>query len=221
MNKWKAFSLITNEAILLLILYLAIFGVVVNVHASSDTEELNAKESVKSSETVNSSEETEKTVIQNTGAFSTDSVMNGLIQIGNENTFEQENKPVLAKITTYGTDCNGCYNLNGYGGSAGGVKLSFDSVRQSDGSWKEGITYDGYYIVAANSSIPMGSIIEVSNHGLSGYGLVEGQPFYAMVLDRGAMTLNHLDLFVGSEKSNGLSINRSYSPTMKIVRYGY
>ncbi|NBK97651.1 MAG: hypothetical protein EOM50_06465 [Erysipelotrichia bacterium] len=147
--------------------------------------------------------------------------MNSLIQIGSETTFEKEEQPVFAKITTYGTDCNGCYNVDGFGGSAGGVKLSFHSVRQSDGTWKDGITYDGYYIVAANSSIPMGSIIEVSNHGLSGYGLVEGQPFYAMVLDRGAMTLNHLDLFVGSEKSNQLSINRNYSPTMKIVRYGY
>lgn len=154
-------------------------------------------------------------------AINNASVMNDLIQIGNETSFEQEEQPVLAKITTYGTDCYGCYNVDGYGGTAGGVKLSFNAVMQSDGTWKEGITYDGYYIVAANSSIPMGSIIEVSNHGLSGLGLIEGQPFYAMVLDRGAMTLNHLDLFVGSENSNALSINRSYRPTMKVVRYGY
>ncbi|MDD3049359.1 MAG: hypothetical protein PHQ89_05250 [Bacilli bacterium] len=191
----------------------------INVHASSDEDE--STKQTKVSETVKSSEEVAETTVENTGAISNDSIKNGLIQIGSENAFEQEDKPVFAKITTYGTDCDGCYNVNGYGGSAGGVKLSFNSVQQSNGSWLEGITYDGYYIVAANSSIPMGSIIEVSNHGLSGYGLQEGQPFYAMVLDRGAMTLNHLDLFVGSEKSNGLSINRSYSPTMKIVRYGY
>ncbi len=135
--------------------------------------------------------------------------------------FEKENPVVFAKITTYGTDCYGCYNENGFGGSASGVKLSFDAVRQSDGTWKEGITYDGYYIVAANSSIPMGSIIEVSNHGYSGKGLVPGEPFYAMVLDRGAMTLNHLDLFVGSEKSSGISVNRAYQPMMKVIRYGY
>lgn len=135
--------------------------------------------------------------------------------------YEKENPTVAVKITTYGTDCYGCYNENGFGGSASGVKLSFDAVKQSDGSWKDGITYDGYYIVAANSSIPMGSIIEISNHGYAGKGLVPGQTFYAMVLDRGAMTLNHLDLFVGSENSSGISIDRSYQPMMKVIRYGY
>lgn len=191
-----------------------------NVHASSD-EDNKATEEVVETTNADNLESTEEVTVENTGAISNDGVMNGLIQIGNENIFEKEEAPVFAKITTYGTDCIGCYNTDGFGGTASGVKLSFTSVRQSDGTWKEGITYDGYYIVAANYSIPMGSIIEVSNHGLSGYGLVEGQPFYAMVLDRGAMTLNHLDLFVGSENSNGLSINRSYSPTMKVVRYGY
>lgn len=195
---------------------------VVNVHASTDVEEKTDTIKVEEiKKTVDNSEKGLEATLENTGAINNDSVMNGLIQIGSEKTFEKEEKAVFAKITTYGTDCDGCYNVEGFGGTASGVKLSFTSVRQSDGSWKDGITYDGYYIVAANSSIPMGSIIEVSNHGLSGYGLVEGQPFYAMVLDRGAMTLNHLDLFVGSENSNGLSINRNYSPTMKVVRYGY
>lgn len=129
---------------------------------------------------------------------------------------------VIAKITTYGVDCNGCYNVNGFGGTAGGVKVSTNpSVLQSNGTWLSGITYDGYYIVAANSSIPLGSIIEISNHGYNGYGLAQGQTFYAMVLDRGAMTLNHLDLFVGSEASNAITINGAYTPTMKVIRYGY
>lgn len=137
-------------------------------------------------------------------------------------TFEEENKAVYARITTYGVDCDGCYHKNGFGGTASGVKVSMNpSVRQSDGTWKTGITYDGYYIVATNTSIPLGSIIEVSNHGFNGYGLVEGQTFYAMVLDRGAMTLNHLDLFVGGEAGKGITINRAYTPTMKVIRYGY
>lgn len=163
-------------------------------------------------------------------AMNSSNIRKTVNQIGQENTFEVKEEPkaevpsdapVMAKITTYGVDCYGCYNENGFGGTAGGVKVSLTSVQQSNGSWLEGITYDGYYIVAANSSIPMGSIIEVSNHGFSGYGLAEGQPFLAMVLDRGAMTLNHLDLFVGSQVSNGISINRNYTPTMKIVRYGF
>lgn len=136
--------------------------------------------------------------------------------------FEEENKAVYARITTYGVDCTGCYHNNGFGGTASGVKVSWNpSVRQSDGTWKTGLTYDGYYIVAANRSIPLGSIIEISNHGFNGYGLVEGQTFYAMVLDRGAMTLNHLDLFVGGEAGKGITINRAYMPTMKVIRYGY
>ena len=137
-------------------------------------------------------------------------------------SFEKENKAVPARITTYGVDCDGCYHNNGFGGTASGVKVSWNpSVRQSDGTWKTGITYDGYYIVAANSSIPIGSIIEISNHGYNGYGLAEGVTFYAMVLDRGAMTLNHLDLFVGGEAGKGITINRAYQPTMKVIRYGY
>lgn len=164
----------------------------------------------------------EKVVVdKHDNTMSTSAMHNDFISTSQNTIMEKENKAVVAKITTYGTDCFGCYNTNGFRGTATGVKLSFDSVRQSDGTWKEGITYDGYYVVAANSSIPFGSIIEVSNHGYSGLGLVEGQPFYAMVLDRGAMTLNHLDLFVGSEDGTGVSINRGYQPTMKVIRYGY
>ena len=197
-------------------LVLTVYGVMINVEASTTNDTQIQTTSL------DSFEEVEKVTVLEADKLTTDSIMNGLIQIGNETEFVEKEEPVTyAKITTYGTDCYGCYNTNGYGGTAGGVKLSFDSVRQSDGSWKQGITYDGYYVVAANSSIPFGSIIEVSNHGYSGYGLVEGQPFYAMVLDRGAMTLNHLDLFVGSENNNSISINRSYNPTMKVVRYGY
>lgn len=139
-----------------------------------------------------------------------------------ETTFEKEIKAVPCRITTYGVDCHGCYHSNGFGGTSSGVKVSWNpSVRQSDGTWKTGITYDGYYIVATNTSIPLGSIIEISNHGYNGYGLVEGQTFYAMVLDRGAMGVNHLDLFVGGEAGKGVTINRAYRPTMKVVRYGY
>ena len=136
--------------------------------------------------------------------------------------FKEEENVVTCRITTYGVNCYGCYHKDGLGGTASGVKLTWNpSVRQSDGTWKTGITYDGYYVVATNSSIPLGSIIEVSNHGFSGYGLQKGKTFRAMVLDRGAMGTNHLDLFVGSEKGEGITIDRSYVPTMKVIRYGY
>ncbi len=185
-------------------------GVVSNVHASSEESTLtNAKYSA------------ETMIIDDEASLNNVSVMNRLVRTGSESVYEEKQEEIFAKITTYGTDCDGCYNVNGYGGTASGVKLSFQSVQQSDGTWRDGITYDGYYIVAANGSIPMGSIVEISNHGFSGAGLVEGESFYAMVLDRGAMTLNHFDLFIGSENSDIISINRGYSPTYKIVRYGY
>ena len=211
----------TNELIAIAIIYCVVFATAFHVQASDDgiAKDENSKVAVKASnETLN-----------------TKGLRDSLNQISEQTTFEQVKEEVIeaepvasqaestfAKITIYGVDCNGCYNENGFGGTAGGVKVSTNpSVLQSNGTWQTGITYDGYYIVAANSSIPMGSIIEISNHGFNGYGLVEGQPFYAMVLDRGAMTLNHLDLFVGSEANYALTINGSYTPTMKVIRYGY
>lgn len=156
--------------------------------------------------------------------LNTHTIRESLLTIGSTLTFEEKEKevqPVMAKITTYGVDCYGCYNENGFGGTAGGIKVSTDAVKQSDGTWKQGITYDGYYIVATNQSIPFGTIVEVSNHGYLGYGLQPGVPFQAIVMDRGAMGVNHIDLFVGSEKNNAMHIDRSFVPTMKIIRMGF
>lgn len=128
------------------------------------------------------------------------------------------------KTTTYGVDCVGCSGeTTGSGGTATGIRLDVNlGVRQSNGSWQQGITYDGYYIVAADKNIPLGSIIEISDHGYSGAGLTPGVPFYAMVLDRGGgIYNNHLDLYAGSEKQGTLSINSSmHHPKATIVSVG-
>ena len=128
------------------------------------------------------------------------------------------------RTTTYGVDCIGCSGeISGEGGTAAGVKLSnTNGVLQPNGTWKQGIKYGDYYIVAADRSIPMCSVLEISNHGYSGYGLTPGVPFYAMVLDRGGgIWNNHLDLYAGSQKSSGLSIQYGiHKPKATIVSVG-
>lgn len=135
-----------------------------------------------------------------------------------------EGSEFFPRTTTYGVDCIGCSGeASGRGATAAGVKLSItDGVLQSNGTWKSGIKYGDYYIVAADQSIPIGSILEISNHGYSGYGLTPGVPFYAMVLDRGGgVWRNHLDLYSGSQKVGGLSINRRiHKPKAKIISLG-
>lgn len=128
------------------------------------------------------------------------------------------------KTTTYGFDCVGCGGAEtGSGGAASGVRFNIDSgVQQSNGTWRQGITYDGYYIVAADRSIPIGTVLKISNHGYGGEGLTPGVPFYAKVLDRGGGIIGaHLDVYSGSEKAPSLSINRSaHNPIAEIVSVG-
>ncbi|MGL5541714.1 MAG: hypothetical protein ACRDBX_08800 [Erysipelotrichaceae bacterium] len=128
-----------------------------------------------------------------------------------------------AKITTYGVDCVGCSGqTTGKGNAAIGLPLTTDSVMQNNGSFAPGIKYGNYYLVAADPNIPMCSILEVSNHGFSGYGLSPNTPFQAVVVDRGgAIKGAKLDFFKGSQKNYTLQLNRSlHNPQVKIIRVG-
>jgi len=113
-------------------------------------------------------------------------------------------------ITKYGFDCTGCgIGLDGNAGTSAGIRLNATSIRQSNGTWLDGITYDGYYVVAADKAYPNCTILEISNHTFSGMGLTSGVPFLALVVDRGgAITTNKLDLFVGSEKNINVVTNK-------------
>ncbi len=221
--KNKIFYVITHELFLVVCLVFSLLGLTLSVDASQSVEaevaqiEMPVNE-VKAVEVVEVEKETLKasTVLQQVQVATTQPEYKEV-----EKTLLNADVAVPAKITTYGTDCSGCVNSNGYGYTASGISLSFDGVQQSNGVWQDGITFNGYYIVATGGSIPFGTIIEVSNHGFSGKGLTPGVPFQAIVLDRGAMTLNHLDLFVGSQVSSGISIDYSKQPMMKLIRYGY
>ena len=127
------------------------------------------------------------------------------------------------RSTSYGVDCVGCSGVeSGYSGTSSGISLSKDAVLQPNGEWKDGITYGGYYIIAADPNIPLCSIVTVSNHGYSGEGLIPLEPFKAIVLDRGgAIKGSKIDLFVGSESEHDMSVNyRLNHPKVVIERVG-
>ncbi len=124
-------------------------------------------------------------------------------------------------IWRYGSDCGGCYpDGNGNANTSSGISFNTTSVRQADGTWKEGITYEGYYMVASTTKLPICSIIEISNHTFSGMGLEPGVPFKAIIADRG-VPQNTLDLFVGSEKRlNVVRMIGKQNPKVTIIGFG-
>ncbi len=140
----------------------------------------------------------------------------------------EDTTPVLdeyqIRATLYGVDCYGCnVREDGTGNTATGVQLNPQwGVKQSNGEWLEGLTYDGYYIIAMDPSVPFYSIVEISNHGLSGMGFSPDVPIKCMVLDRGgAIYGNHIDLYVGSENFIDTQVFWNGStPTLKVLRYG-
>ena len=108
---------------------------------------------------------------------------------------------VSRRSTVYGADCEGCTIKNGIGQTSSQIEVSIDSIRQRDGNWKKGFTYEGYYLVAADALLPMCTVLKVSNHSYEGSGIEKGVPFYALVVDRGsAVQKNCIDLFAGKEK---------------------
>ncbi len=135
----------------------------------------------------------------------------------------QEGSYFYPKMTTYGVDCVGCGGeTTGTGGTAGGIKLSVSQgVLQPNGTWRSGIQYGGYYLLAADKNLPMCSILEISDHGYSGAGLVPGVPFKAMVVDRGGgVNGAHLDLYGGSEKSPVVQRANGYRTKATVIRVG-
>ncbi|QIK56554.1 hypothetical protein G7059_01200 [Erysipelothrix sp. HDW6A] len=123
------------------------------------------------------------------------------------------------KITRYGANCNGCgVGADGRGSTSAGILVGDNEVRQRDGSWKTGVTYEGYYILATSSSIPLCSVVEISNHKISGAGVQPGVPFKAIVLDRGgAIQGSKLDLFVGHENNPQMSIGSMRGVKVEIL----
>jgi len=125
-------------------------------------------------------------------------------------------------IWRYGSDCRACYpDEYGYSGLSSGIAVGTHSVRQYDGTWEEGITYEGYYLVASSTKLPLCTVLEISNHSFKGEGLEPYVPFKAVIADRG-VPQNTLDLFVGSEKNLGIvkMTNSRHKPKVTIISFG-
>ena len=123
----------------------------------------------------------------------------------------QEGAYFTGRLTTYGGDCAG-----GNGTSSSGIKLSPISGVQGSNSAK--LTYNGrsYYCLAADPSIPFGTIIEITNHNLS----IESTA-YGIVVDRGgAITGNKIDIFNGTEAGKYFSGGTSNNTQFKIISVG-
>lgn len=123
----------------------------------------------------------------------------------------QEGAYFTGRLTTYGGDCAG-----GNGTSSSGIKLSPISGVQGSNSAK--LTYNGrsYYCLAADPSIPFGTIIEISNHNLS----IESTA-YGIVVDRGgAIKGNKIDIFNGTEAGKYFSGGTSNNAQFKIISVG-
>lgn len=142
--------------------------------------------------------------------------------VSNEVTIKGEYQPNLAvletvsvletyvgKMTAYGPDCYGCTS----GRTASGQYVMDGNIYYNDK------TFGNIRIVAADKSIPFGSIIKIS--GLS----ISPDPILAIVLDRGGMIgfaegkHSYFDLLYKSEK-DAASFGRP-TATFELLRRGY
>ncbi len=126
-------------------------------------------------------------------------------------------------ISRYGFDCAGCGAPGATEATmASMLKVSATAVRQSSGEWKSGITYDGYFMVAADKVFPLCTVLEISEHNFSGSGIKEGVPFKVLVTDRGgAITTNRLDFFIGTESNLNTVVHNATSNGTKVTVVGF
>ena len=110
------------------------------------------------------------------------------------------------KLTAYGPDCPGCS-----GNSACPPRQNF----KNGNIYFEDQVYGKVRVVAADRSIPCGSIVRIS--GINIYS----EPILAIVMDRGgAVTGNHMDLLFTSQ-SNLEGFATSHNIKFELIRYGW
>ncbi len=112
----------------------------------------------------------------------------------------------MGTLTAYGPDCPGCS-----GNSACPPRQNF----KNGNIYFEDQVYGTVRVVAADRSIPCGSIVRIS--GINIYS----EPILAIVMDRGgAVTGNHMDLLFTSQ-SNLEGFATSHNIKFEIIRYGW
>ena len=112
----------------------------------------------------------------------------------------------MGTLTAYGPDCPGCS-----GNSACPPRQNF----KNGNIYFEDQTFGKVRVVAADRSIPCGSIVKIS--GINIYN----EPILAIVMDRGgAVTGNHMDLLFTSQ-SNLEGFTTSHNIKFELIRYGW
>ena len=109
-------------------------------------------------------------------------------------------------LTGYGPDCVGC---------SGNLGCAPHPNVKNGNIYFEDTSYGKIRILAADASIPCGSIIKVSN-----YPYINGD-FYGIVLDRGSAIKGlTMDLLYNSEQETR-NLGRAYNINFQIERWGY
>ena len=109
-------------------------------------------------------------------------------------------------LTGYGPDCVGC---------SGNLGCAPHPNVKNGNIYFEDTSYGKIRILAADPSIPCGSIIKVSN-----YPYITGD-FYGIVLDRGSAIKGlTMDLLYNSEQETR-NLGRAYNINFQIERWGY
>ena len=110
-------------------------------------------------------------------------------------------------LTGYGPDCPGCI----------GVVYCRPNPNVLNGKiYYNDSEYGKLRILAADYSIPCGSIVKISN-----FKFIEGNEFYGIVLDRGSAIVGlTMDLLYPSEEDT-LIIGRQRNINFKIERWGW
>ena len=110
-------------------------------------------------------------------------------------------------LTGYGPDCPGCL----------GMVYCYPHPNVQNGKiYYEDKTYGKLRILAADYSIPCGSIIKIKN-----FSFIQGNEFYGIVLDRGSAIVGlTMDLLYPSEKDT-IIIGRQRNINFTIERWGW
>ena len=110
-------------------------------------------------------------------------------------------------LTGYGPDCPGC----------SGIVYCRPNPNVLNGKiYYNDSEYGKLRILAADYSIPCGSIVKISN-----FKFVDGNEFYGIVLDRGSAIVGlTMDLLYPSEKDTQI-IGRQKNINFKVLRWGW
>ncbi len=113
----------------------------------------------------------------------------------------------VGEMTGYGADCKGCGNS---------VSCPPRPIVTNGNIYFDDQTYGKIRILAADSTIPCGSIVRISNVNFS------VEPIIGVVLDRGsAIKGNIIDFLVESEGYSKANIGRQKNVNFEIIRWGW